>query len=260
MSAIKAIFLDFDETLVGTYKANDVAYEAVKEELNSDEVQLSFSCDENRSCLLVDEIVKYFSRNLRCIRSARYKVENDEKIRADLWNVSILQNLSNANLIESCDSKARDLAQKLYSIWEKTRLENLSWLEDDTINVLEKLKMKYKLVLITNGSSNIQWRKINLMQVKKYFDLVIVSGDEPEDKPHASIFLKACNHLNQIPKNCVMVGDSVKKDIRGANAAGLGASVLMKKDSEKILEFKSELDIPTFTISELSELFTVCDL
>uniref|UniRef100_A0A7G3AEQ3 Putative conserved secreted protein n=1 Tax=Lutzomyia longipalpis TaxID=7200 RepID=A0A7G3AEQ3_LUTLO len=80
--------------------------------------------------------------------------------------------------------------------------------------MLESLKAHFFLALITNGPSAAQWEKVNRLNVAKYFDCILVSGDLPWEKPDARIFHAACNLLGVQAHQCIMVGDKLETDIQ----------------------------------------------
>lgn len=73
--------------------------------------------------------------------------------------------------------------------WFSLRYEYLTP-EISVIKMLEKLRRHYNLALLTNGTSVAQWEKIKQLNLRDYFDLVIVSGDWPWEKPNVNIFFK----------------------------------------------------------------------
>ncbi len=87
--------------------------------------------------------------------------------------------------------------------------------------VLEELKKKYKLGIITNGFSKVQRRKISLVGIEDYFETIIISQEEKMEKPDARIFLAACEQLGISPPEAVYVGDYYPNDIAGAMSAHL---------------------------------------
>lgn len=82
-------------------------------------------------------------------------------------------------------------AEEIYITWLSLRYEYLAP-EISVIKMLEQLRRHcgYNLALITNGSSDSQWEKIKLLNIGDYFDLVLVSGDLPWEKPDPKIFFK----------------------------------------------------------------------
>ena len=60
---------------------------------------------------------------------------------------------------------------------------------DETFETLEALKGKYKLLLLTNGSPNLQNTKLTITpELSPYFDHIVISGDFGRGKPDPSIF------------------------------------------------------------------------
>lgn len=248
-----AVFFDFDDTLINTDRASSIAYESV------------LSLLENDAASIVPEsqfgaIIEVYKRLLSLTPNDIYKSQTPEKIRSKLWEQALHEcspMVNNQTGGEASSSQFCDLAKALYHRWNTTRLQKMDWLELETVPTLLTLRQKYKLVLITNGSSVIQWEKIKRIGTEQYFDNVIVSGDEPHDKPHPSIFFKACKLCDTSPKKCIMIGDNVGTDILGANRAGLLAAILFQKcDSDK----KSSKESSSATISKSRSIFAVSSI
>lgn len=85
--------------------------------------------------------------------------------------------------------------------------------------VLERLSRRYRLGIVSNFYGNLD----DILQaegLRPYFRAVADSGAMGVIKPEPAIFLHACRGVGAEPAQCVMVGDSVKRDMAGA--AGLG--------------------------------------
>jgi len=85
--------------------------------------------------------------------------------------------------------------------------------------VLDALKGKYKLGVITNGYSKVQREKISTVGIEECFDDIIVSGEEAFEKPDPRIFLLSCEHLGVKPEEAIYIGDYYSNDIAGAISA-----------------------------------------
>jgi len=110
--------------------------------------------------------------------------------------------------------KYSHLAKKVYERWLYLRYHYMM-LAPSTVSMLRQFRKKYLLGLITNGPSNAQWEKIHKLSLEQYFDIILVSGDLPWEKPEAEIFQKACHSLNVRPEECIMIGDKLETDILG---------------------------------------------
>ncbi len=97
----------------------------------------------------------------------------------------------------------------------------LTVLYPETLEILQKLKKKYKIGMITNGYSAVQREKIDTVKIEHYFDNIIVSEEEEFEKPDPRIFLKACENLGVAPETAIYVGDYYPNDIIGAASANL---------------------------------------
>ena len=113
---------------------------------------------------------------------------------------------------------------EIYRRWLQLRYHYLA-LSPETVSLLEKLKRHYQLGLITNGPSRAQWEKIQRLDLRSYFDIILVSGDLPWEKPSRYIFDEACEYLGVLPRQCIMVGDKLETDILGGIQAKLGGTV-----------------------------------
>ncbi|MDX6770444.1 MAG: HAD family hydrolase [Elusimicrobiota bacterium] len=85
--------------------------------------------------------------------------------------------------------------------------------------VLERLSRRYRLGVVSNFYGNLDGI-LRAEGLRPLFAVVADSGVVGVIKPEPAIFLHACRGVGAAPADCVMVGDSVKRDMAGA--AGLG--------------------------------------
>lgn len=126
-------------------------------------------------------------------------------------------------------------------------------LKDETIEVLEKLKGKYRLGILSNGNPFSQHHKISQVKIEKYFDTVIVSGDLGIHKPDAAIFEYAANQLGVKCEECLMIGDVFASDILGAIRVGM-TPVWILEDTER-----PTLDYHGYRIEKLDQIFKILE-
>lgn len=98
--------------------------------------------------------------------------------------------------------------------------QNCWRLYDQTEEVLNHFRSN-GIGLITNGSSKQQNRKIDKLNLRKYFNFVLISGEEGFAKPDERIFLKACDIMDCEPSECTFIGDSWESDVLGSNNCGM---------------------------------------
>lgn len=101
----------------------------------------------------------------------------------------------------------------------------------ETKDVLDYLS-KYELVTLSNWFKKPQKEKLNKLGLLKYFQ-DFYSGENCL-KPRKESFILSCGHLNS--SECVMIGDNLEVDIKGAISAGLNA-IHYTRGKEKEHEF-----------------------
>ena len=96
-------------------------------------------------------------------------------------------------------------------------------LYDGTIEILEYLKTKYNLPIITNGFAEVQDNKLNNSYITHYFNTITNSEMAGVKKPNSLIFEYALNLAKTKKENSIMIGDCIEADVQGALDAGLDA-------------------------------------
>lgn len=114
---------------------------------------------------------------------------------------------------------------------------------NDTIETLKYLKSKYELVILSNWFTDSQISRLKCASIYEYFDEIYCSDKVPI-KPNKEAYIKACG--NHKLEECVMVGDSIKKDIEVPYSLGMKVYYLTDKDTiypkiEKISDLKELL-------------------
>ncbi|XP_045474975.1 N-acylneuraminate-9-phosphatase isoform X2 [Harmonia axyridis] len=160
-----------------------------------------------------------------------------------IWRQKLWYQALYPNYQKYCDS--------VYKQWLQLRYHFLQ-ISHETFDLLKKLKKSYLIGLITNGPSTSQWEKIEKLSLKPLFDVILVSGDLPWEKPNEKIFKMACDYLGIRTENALMVGDKLETDILGGIKAKLGGTVWVPVQSNDKAN-KSELQ-PDFIIDHVNDL------
>ena len=91
----------------------------------------------------------------------------------------------------------------------------------NAFEVLDYLRPKYKLHVITNGFDDIQDLKLVHSKLRDYFDTIITSESAGHKKPKKEMFEKAIELIGTRVDDCIMIGDNPTTDIQGAINASL---------------------------------------
>jgi HAD superfamily hydrolase (TIGR01549 family) len=101
---------------------------------------------------------------------------------------------------------------------------------EDFLNDLRMLSIP--IVLITDLSSHIQFRKLISIGLDAYFDYIVTSEEAGAEKPSELPFRIALQKLNiKEGKDLWMIGDSLDLDIKGSKKA-IKATTLLKKNKK----------------------------
>ena len=89
------------------------------------------------------------------------------------------------------------------------------------MELLEYLKPKYHLHLITNGFQEVQDTKLSLSGMKPFFETRTVSEEIGVKKPNPEFFYYALRKANAKSEESIVIGDEMAVDIDGARVAGI---------------------------------------
>ncbi len=227
MKSCKHIFFDLDRTLWDFDAAAEVAFERIYE--------------------------KYQLKSLG-IPSAHDFHEVYHPLNEQLWV------LYRANKITKDDLNRTRFVLPLehYGIHDTTLADHLSedyvyWsprivrLVPGTLELLDYLKPKYHLHLITNGFQEVQHTKLSGSGMEPYFETLTVSEEVGVKKPDPEIFYHALAKAHAKPSESLMIGDEMAVDIDGARAVGMD-TVLFNPKNETIEGER------TFEVRNLNEI------
>jgi putative hydrolase of the HAD superfamily len=182
---------------------------------------------QKNSALTFDFLLKKYKINIDLnkflniyipINFSYWKLYRDEKITKEFLRYNRLKSsLDKLNI-----SLSDDVINKIADDYVISLPVN-NFLIKDTILVLDYLRNKYRLHIITNGFTEVQNKKIVNSQIKKYFHSIIDSETVGVKKPNIKIFDYALKVSGARSKNSLMIGDNLEADILGALNAGFHA-------------------------------------
>jgi len=127
-----------------------------------------------------------------------------QQMRLTLRRVGI-ESVEHAANLSDAYMEARDIALSLFP---------------DALALLDHLRAKYPMGLITNGPADIQRQEIETLGLEPYFQHIFIEGEVGEGKPLASVFKRAEKAVGCEPHELVFIGNSYDHDIAPAIAAG----------------------------------------
>ena len=125
-------------------------------------------------------------------------------------------------------------------------LPEYNHLFDGAIELLDYLKPKYQLHIITNGFASVQTKKLKNSNIDHYFETITNSEMAGVKKPHRDIFDFALSLANASKDESIMIGDSYEADVLGAIEAGIDAVFFNEQNIQ--------VEQPVFQVTHLLEL------
>ncbi|WP_298765633.1 YjjG family noncanonical pyrimidine nucleotidase [uncultured Polaribacter sp.] len=224
---IKHVFLDLDHTLWDFEKNSALTFEKIFK--------------ENNVNLKIEDFLKvYIPLNLKY-----WKMYREEKISKEALRYERLKSAFDAINYTVSDDLIHQLADDYIKY-----LSSFNHLFEGAIELLDYLKEKYTLHIITNGFQEIQSKKMINSKIHHYFTAIVTSESVGVKKPNPKVFNHALELAGAKAENSIMIGDSLEADILGALNVGMQTihcvfDAFTKRD-EKITSVNHLLEIKEY--------------
>jgi len=255
---IKAIFFDLDDTLlwdqksikeafVGTCKAAEERYgvdpqqleEAVREAATK--LYSSYETYDFTKMIGINPFEGLWGNFLDDHDDFRKMKEIVPTYRKDAWTMGL----------KGVGVDDEDFGYELAELFPKER-KKVPFVYEETFSILDSLKENFQLLLLTNGSPDLQHTKLGITsELVPYFAQIVISGDYGKGKPDPGIFEHALSLMSIGKEEVLMVGDNLMTDILGANTAGIKSVWINRHNKER------NHVIPTYEIKHLEELYPI---
>ena len=200
MTDIKHVFFDLDHTLWDFEKNSDLTF---TELFSKHKIEV----DVNSFLEVYKPLNRKFWKLYREEKVTKAELRYQRlKNTFDAVNYSISDELIDVLAIEYIDS-----------------LPSYNHLFEGTFEILDYLKEKYELHIITNGFEEIQTKKMESSKLLSYFKVIVTSESVGVKKPNPKVFNYAVDTANATIDNSIMIGDSIEADIEGALSVGMRA-------------------------------------
>ena len=226
-SKYRHIFFDLDRTLWDFDAAAEVAFERIYEKYDLKSLGIPSAHEFHEV---------YHPMNERL-----WELYREDKITKDYLNrTRFVLPLEHYGIH---DTELADHLSEDYVYWSPRIVR----LIPGTMELLDYLKPKYHLHLITNGFQEVQHTKLNSSGLEPYFETLTVSEEVGVKKPNPEIFLYALRKAHASAEESLVIGDEMAVDIEGARAAGIDQILFNPSgkdvEGERTFEVKSLVEI-----------------
>ncbi len=214
---IKAVLFDLFDTLLIIEGSEDFYTPSLR--------RLHEFLVKNGVCVSFED----FSRVYFEIRDKLY-AEAEKSLEEPHFNVRVSRTLKKLGYNFDCSDSIVARATEAFA----DEFMRYTYLDENSIDVLQKLHGKYKLGIVSNFAiPECVWKLLEKFDLKKFFDIVVISGEVNRRKPSPEIFEKALKALNVKASEAVFVGDTPHLDVKGARNVGLRSVLIERKTSTK---------------------------
>ena len=224
------IFFDLDRTLWDFDAAAEVAFERIYEKYGLKELGIPSAHEFH-------EVYHPLNEQLWVLYRA------DQITKEELNRTRFMKPLEHYGIH---DTELADHLSEDYIYWSPRIVR----LVPGTMELLDYLKPKYHLHLITNGFQEVQHTKLSGSGMEPYFETLTVSEEVGVKKPNPEIFRYALAKAHATAEESLMIGDEMAVDIDGARAAGMD-TLLFNPRGEAVSGDR------TYEVRDLSEIMGI---
>lgn len=153
-------------------------------------------------------------------------------------------------VLARCGVQSVDIAKAAAQIHWEAEAKGYRLYEDAQFAVRALQRAGVRMALVTNGPSQLQRRKIEILGIASWFEAVLVSAEVGHSKPEPEIYDLALASLDVDPGDAWFVGDNLFTDIAGANNVGM-PSVWVNRTGEPL---PPDAPAPTHEVRTLTPL------
>ncbi|ACK41877.1 MULTISPECIES: HAD family hydrolase [Dictyoglomus] len=126
----------------------------------------------------------------------------------------------------------------------------------DAEEMLPYLKEHFLLGLITDGFPTTQRLKVEALNIERYFDGIIYTGEKGENysKPSIFPFIDMLNEFHIQSDEAIYIGDNIEKDFKGPKALGMVSIRVIRNGIYKNSISPGKDFDPDYVINSLFEL------
>jgi putative hydrolase of the HAD superfamily len=258
MTALKAVFFDLDDTLLWDDRSVEESFEATAKlahaECGVDAAALVDAVKESARALYATYDFFPFTQMIGINPFeglwGNFTAGTQEMFRIMERTVPVYRAAAWTTALAKIGIEDAALGQALGERFATER-RSRPYRYEETLEVLETLSKSYKLLMLTNGSPDLQNEKLTMSpEIVPFFDHILISGNFGQGKPSEALFQHALDTAGVNKDEAIMVGDKLTTDILGSNRIGMKSVWINHHGKTR----EAGDAIPTYEISRLREI------
>jgi len=222
------ILIDLDDTLIDTAANTKAAVEEIYEDYDFEKYFGSFS-----------DFFSFYHHN---VSKLWIGYNNGSVTKEDIQKNRFYETLK--HIEDFNDDKIKSINDDYIE-----RIVKKEALIEGAIDLLDYLKQRYRIHILSNGFSEMQYQKMESARLcASDFDHIILSDVVGVNKPHPDIFAYSLNKIGAKKEEVIMIGDNIATDIMGAYNSGINQIWYNPEDAP------TDNFTPTYTVKQLCEI------
>lgn len=226
MSQYKYLLFDADETLFDFKKTEAMGLAHTFEEFGVEP-----------TAEIIDEYHRYNQSLWRALE--RGEITKAELKKDRFKHIIDMFNFENADPVIMGERYVYHLGQGCYLL-------------DGATEVVKELSKRYSLSIVTNGVAYVQHTRFDASGLQPYFDGLFISDEMGVQKPDKRFFDMVLDKLGADKSECLVIGDSLSSDMKGAHNAGMHKCWYNRTGHPADVDFDMEYEIQN--IEELLQI------
>jgi beta-phosphoglucomutase family hydrolase len=165
---------------------------------------------------IADSMPVHFTAYKNILRE--YNIDFTPEVFIPLAGVPAIETIDRLNRIYGVTMQAEVIGIRKEEEYEK--IMHLIKPIEPVVSLIRKYAGIIPMSVGTGGYTRLAWKTLEILDLKKYFDILVSSEDVKNHKPHPETFLKCAEKMGVEPRFCQVFEDG-QHGIKAALAAGM---------------------------------------
>lgn len=154
---------------------------------------------------------------------SNYGIEFTPELFATLAGIPAVQTIQKLNEMFGTKMDPEEIGHLKEQMYEQM-MHKMKPVEP-VVNLVKRYYGKMPMSVGTGGYKKLAWKSLKILELDKYFDILVSSEDVAHPKPHPETFLKCAEKMGVLPQHCQVFEDG-ELGMQAAREAGMMASLV----------------------------------
>jgi beta-phosphoglucomutase family hydrolase len=152
-----------------------------------------------------------------------YGIEFTPELFATLAGIPAVQTIQKLNEMFGTEMDSEKTGHLKEQVYEQM-MHKMKPVEP-VVNLVKKYFGKMPMSVGTGGYKKLAWKSLEILELDKYFDILVSSEDVAHPKPHPETFLRCAEKMGVLPQHCQVFEDG-ELGMKAAREAGMIATLV----------------------------------